>query len=332
LDADHKENFRPEANLSLANDPSAGISSVPPLVATTEPDEKEDADEDEITFNVAWCCAVVNAPVDADEDEITFNAACNATWCRGVANAPVDAHQEEITFKKEYVDDEDITINAWCYAVANAPASDTVVTHIPLKAKTQQEIDSKKKENTSVSDEENANCNAEAEYAPACFAEVGWLSGGVAIAVTVIGWIIFGTLVALTGPLAQAGENLLHQVQNPLARVGEKRLHQVQKGSEKLWRSILIPLCFYSTILWDNFSFLTVSVPPVDKINYVPGSVRRKSARRVNRIHPNHLPLYFFLASWLVLSGTICVDRAAYNGQAPTHPFQLLSNSVKQTH
>jgi hypothetical protein len=143
--------------------------------------------------------------VEADEDEITFNVACNVTWCRGVANAPVDAHDDEITFKKEYVDDEDITINAWCCAVANAPASDTVVAHIPLKAKTQQEIDSKKEENTSVSNEENANCNAEAEYVTACFAEVGWLSGGVAISVTVISWIIFGTLVALTGPLAQAG-------------------------------------------------------------------------------------------------------------------------------
>jgi hypothetical protein len=33
-----------------------------------------------------------------------------------------------------------------------------------------------------------------------------------------------------------------------------------------------------------------------------------------------------------VLSGTICVDRAAYNGHAPTHPFQLLSNSVEQTY
>jgi hypothetical protein len=33
-----------------------------------------------------------------------------------------------------------------------------------------------------------------------------------------------------------------------------------------------------------------------------------------------------------VLSGTICVDRAASNGHAPTHPFQLLSNSVEQTY
>jgi hypothetical protein len=143
LDTDHKENFRPEANLSLANDPSAGIPSGPPLVTATEPDEKEEADEDEITFNAAWCCAVANAPVDADEDEITFNAACNATWCRGVASAPVDDQDDEITFKKEYVDDEDITINAWCCAVANAPVSDTVVTHTPLKSKTLQEIDAK---------------------------------------------------------------------------------------------------------------------------------------------------------------------------------------------
>jgi hypothetical protein len=138
LDTDHKENFFPEANLSLANDPSAGIPSGPPLVTTTEPDEKEETDEDEITFNSAWCCAVANAHVDAGE--ITFNAACNATWCRGVASAPVDDQEDEITFKKEYVYDEDITITAWCCAVANVPVSDTVVTHIPLKAKTLQKI------------------------------------------------------------------------------------------------------------------------------------------------------------------------------------------------
>jgi hypothetical protein len=142
----------------------------------------------------------------------------------------------------------------------------------------------------------------------------------VAIAVTIISCIIFGILVALTVPLAKVGENLLHQL---------------QKRSKKLWRSIVISLCFYSTILWDTWSFLTILMPPVktkDKINSVPPSVRRKSDRRVNRIHPNHMPLYFFLASWLVLSETIRVDRVAYNGQAPTHPFQLLSNIVKQTH
>jgi hypothetical protein len=95
LDTDHKENFSPETNLSLANGPSAEIPSGPPLVTTTEPDENEEADEDEITFNAAWCCAVANAPVDADEDEINFNAACNSNWCHGVPSAPVDDKEDE---------------------------------------------------------------------------------------------------------------------------------------------------------------------------------------------------------------------------------------------
>jgi hypothetical protein len=235
LDTDHKENFRPEANLSLANDPSAGIPSGPPLVTTTEPDEKEEPDEDEITFNADWCCAVTNSPVDADEDEITFNAACNATWCRGVACAPVDDQEDKITFKKEYVDDEDITTNAWCCAVANAPVSDTVVTHIPLKAKTLQKIDAKEKKGNSVSDEEPANCNANTEHSPTCVSEVGWLSA-------IISWILFGTIVALTGPLAQTGETFLGLAKHPQTRVKENLLHQMQKRSEKLWRSIVIPL------------------------------------------------------------------------------------------
>jgi hypothetical protein len=129
----------------------------------------------------------------------------------------------------------------------------------------------------------------------------------------IISWIIFGTIVALAGPLAQTGETFLGLAKHPLTRVKENLLHQMQKRSEQLWRSIVIPLCFSSTILWDTLPFLTEPLSPKNKISSVP-------------------PLYFFLASWLVLFGTICVDRAAYNGHAPTHPLQLLSNSVEQTY
>jgi hypothetical protein len=132
--------------------------------------------------------------------------------------------------------------------------------------------------------------------------------------------------------MEQTGETFLSLAKHPLTRVKENLLHQMQKRSEKLWRSIVIPLCISSTILWDTFSFLAEPLYPKNKISSVPRSVRRKSDRRLNLIRPNHLPLYFFLASWLVLSGTICVDCAAYNGHAHTHPLQLLSNSVEQTY
>jgi hypothetical protein len=160
--------------------------------------------------------------------------------------------------------------------VENAPVSDTVFTHIPLKAKTLQEIDSKREEITSVSNEENANGNAKAEHSPTCVAEVGWLSA-VAISENVIRLIIFGTIVALTGPLAQSGENFLSLAQNPLTQVGENMLHQMQKRSEKLWRSIVIPLRFSLTILWDTLSFFTEPLSPENKISSVPRSVRQKS-------------------------------------------------------
>jgi hypothetical protein len=180
LDADHKGKFRPKENLSLADDPSDGIPIAPPLVTALTPDEKEDVDEDEITFNAAWFCAVANSPMDVDEDEITFNAVCNAAWCRGLANAPADVDEDEITFNA-----------ACCCAVTNAPTIETKVTNFPLK--TQQEMDTKKEVKTNVSGDENANLNAEAEHVPVCFAETGWFLSGVAIVATAINCILFGT-------------------------------------------------------------------------------------------------------------------------------------------
>jgi hypothetical protein len=69
LDAEHKENYRPQANLSHVDDPNYHVPAGPPLVTTKEPDEKED-DQDEIFFNgvSAWCCVVP----DALSSETTF--------------------------------------------------------------------------------------------------------------------------------------------------------------------------------------------------------------------------------------------------------------------
>jgi hypothetical protein len=63
LDAEHKDNFRPEANLSLLDDPKT--PAMPPMVTTKEPDAKEE-DEDEMVFIAAWCCV---ASEDLDEDD-----------------------------------------------------------------------------------------------------------------------------------------------------------------------------------------------------------------------------------------------------------------------
>jgi hypothetical protein len=53
LDAEHKDNFRPEANLSLLDDPKT--PAMPPMITTKEPEAKEE-DEDEMVFISAWCC------------------------------------------------------------------------------------------------------------------------------------------------------------------------------------------------------------------------------------------------------------------------------------
>jgi hypothetical protein len=68
------------------------------------------------------------------------------------------------------------------------------------------------------------------------------------------------------------------------------------------------------------------------KLTSVPRFMVRKSNGKSNRIHPSNPFLYFFLASWIALPGTICIDRVAYTGQAPTHPLKVVANISDQTH
>jgi hypothetical protein len=60
--ADHRDGFKPQANLSHVDDPNSNVPSVPPLITAKEPDEN-DIDDDDIGFtDSAWCCVVPNAP------------------------------------------------------------------------------------------------------------------------------------------------------------------------------------------------------------------------------------------------------------------------------
>jgi hypothetical protein len=116
FDADHKDGFRPQANLSHVEDPNANVPAAPPLVTTKEPDEKED--EDEIVFiDSSWCCIVPNAP----DSEITWivphapnDDKSLSTWCRVT-------DEDEVYYEN----------SAWCCVVPNAPNSDTTFTHVP---------------------------------------------------------------------------------------------------------------------------------------------------------------------------------------------------------
>jgi hypothetical protein len=116
FDADHKDGFRPQANLSHVEDPNANVPAAPPLVTTKEPDENED--EDEIVFtDSAWWCIVPNAP-NSETTWIVPHAPNDdkalSTWCRVT-------DEDEVYYEN----------SAWCCVVPNAPNSDTTFTHVP---------------------------------------------------------------------------------------------------------------------------------------------------------------------------------------------------------
>jgi hypothetical protein len=98
------------------------------------------------------------------------------------------------------------------------------------------------------------------------------------------------------------------------------------------WRSIAIPLIFISTLFWDTLSYFTA---PTDKDKGRPRvcrGVMRKCDRRIKHIRPSYAALYFFPAMWPIFAGSINLYRDAYQGLAPTHPFELASARIATTH
>jgi hypothetical protein len=120
----------------------------------------------------------------------------------------------------------------------------------------------------------------------------------------------------------------------------------ILQTAETVWKLIAIPMCFYSTIMWDTLGYLTEPAtqeaePPLkgfEKVNRdqkpraaVSRTVCRKSVRRARRLLPSHEALFYFSVSWLIFSNAICVSHEAYQGAITMHPFERASQSIAST-
>jgi hypothetical protein len=298
------------------------------MVTTKEPDEKE-GDKDEMVFISAWCCV---ASEDLPSETVLDDP-----------DNQVDEKEED-----EY---EMIFVTAWCCVASGNLPSDTTITHLQDKddkdsvgympiLKGREDYDSSDDENSH--DEENdsvslkapklteAACNNDV-HVPKMKPEGGWLSRIYHYFIAKGGWALLASFVAVFGPVIQKS----HHVMNPILGT-----------VETVWRLIAIPVCFFSTIMWDTLGFLTEPAaqeaePPLkgyEKVNRdqkprssVSQSVFRKSVRRAGLLIPSHEALFLFATSWLIFSSAICVSHEAYQGAIPMHPFERASQSISST-
>jgi hypothetical protein len=216
--------------------------------------------------------------------------------------------------------------SAWCCVVPNAPNSETTFTHVPVTMDDDNKMDHDAnllhKETSSAESviicEKNENCDT--DHVPESLSNNCRLWYIVVWMMTIGVYLLNGAAFSIMGPGMYTGADTLNEIK-----------HQ----ADMFWRSIVIPLVFVSTIMWDTLSFLTA---PRNKENkekkksFVPRRVVRKCNESIKRIRP-HLPaLYFFPAWWLIFGTSINVSRATYQGLAPTHPIELASASIADTH
>jgi hypothetical protein len=287
------------------------------MVTAKEPDEKEE-DEDEMVFIAAWCCV-------ASEDL--------------TSETVLDDPENHVEEKEE---DDMVFVAAWCCVESGNLPSETKVTHLQddtgedsvgsiPNLKGREDYDSSDDENR---DDEESNfvslkapilteaaCNNDV-HVPKIKPEGGWLSRIYHYFIAIGGWALFASFVAVFGPVIQNSQHVMKPILGT---------------AETVWRLIAIPMCFYSTIMWDTLGLLTelaaqeaeTPLKGYEKVNrdqkpraFVYRSVFRKSVLRAGRLIPSHEALFFFVASWLIFSNAICISNEAYQGTIPMHPFE----------
>jgi hypothetical protein len=104
---------------------------------------------------------------------------------------------------------------------------------------------------------------------------------------------------------------------------------------EPIWSIIVLPLFFMSTVVWDFARFLVESSDlqeSVTKSKDISKRLRLKQTRAEQQ-RTTWLPvLFFFISTWGIMTGSIMVQKAFYQGQIPDHPFSLVNQQLAGTY
>jgi hypothetical protein len=147
-----------------------------------------------------------------------------------------------------------VFVAAWCCAASVNLPSETMVTHLDEDDSVGSMPILKGREDYNSSDGEEddfvslkaprlteATCNNDV-HVPKMKPEGGLLSCIYHYLIAIGGWALFAVFVAVFGPVIQKS----HHVMNSILGT-----------AETVWKLIAIPMCFYSTIMWDTLGYLT---------------------------------------------------------------------------
>jgi hypothetical protein len=104
---------------------------------------------------------------------------------------------------------------------------------------------------------------------------------------------------------------------------------------EPIWSTLVLPLFFIDTVIWDLAQFLVESPDLQESSNkrkHISKRLRRKQTRAGQQL-TTWLPVLFFLIStWGIMTGSVMLSKEFYQGQTPEHPFSLVNQQLAGTY
>jgi hypothetical protein len=102
--------------------------------------------------------------------------------------------------------------------------------------------------------------------------------------------------------------------------LGTMKNSLVQVFFEPVWSTLVLPLFFINTLLWDIVLLLGESPDLQEsssKRKYISKRLRRKQTRAGQRRNTWLPVLFFSISTWVIMAGSDMLHKALYQGQTP---------------
>jgi hypothetical protein len=104
---------------------------------------------------------------------------------------------------------------------------------------------------------------------------------------------------------------------------------------EPIWSTLVLPLFFINTVIWDLARFLVESPDLQESSNKrkdISKRLRRKQTR-AGKQRTTWLPvMFFFISTWGIMTGSVMLSKEFYQGHTPEHPFYLVNQQLAGTY
>jgi hypothetical protein len=89
---------------------------------------------------------------------------------------------------------------------------------------------------------------------------------------------------------------------------------------EPIWSTLVLPLFFVNTVIWDLARFLVESPDLKESSNKrkdISKRLRHKQTRAGQRRTTSLPVMFFFISTWEIMTGSIMLSKEFYQGQSP---------------